>query len=123
LTSAEYNQEFQKRTKRFALAIIKLTESVKKTESSMIIGRQLLRSAFSVAANYRATCIARSDKERYSKLCIVVEETDESHFWLEMLVESGLVDEAAIASEFQEAKELLRVFMAYRSKLQGVLKS
>jgi len=52
----------------------------------------------------------------------VVEETDESLFWLEMLVESGIVDEIKIAAEFKEATELLRVFMAYRSKLQGVLK-
>ena len=82
MTSAEYNQLFQQQTKWFAIAVIRLTEKLSKTNATIIMSKQIIRYATSVAANYRASCIARSDKERYAKLCIVIEEADESLFWL-----------------------------------------
>ncbi|MBS1628893.1 MAG: four helix bundle protein [Bacteroidetes bacterium] len=123
MTPSEYNQVFQKRTKAFALLVIKLSDDLPKRTASFVISKQLIRAATSVAANYRASCISRSDKERFAKLCIVIEETDEAMFWLEMLQESGLVQSAFLNAPLQEASELLKVFMAYRSSLGAHLSS
>ena len=86
-----------------------------KTEEAKIVGRQLLRSATSVASNYRAVCRARSDKEFYAKLSIVVEEADETLFWLEVLSESDIysVEEELI----QESKEILAVVASSRKTM------
>lgn len=121
MTAAEYNQLFQKRTKAFAVSIIKLSETLPKSTSSFVISKQLIRSATSVAANYRASCIARSDKERFAKLCVVIEETDESLFWLEMLLEANIIDQHSLNAHLQEATELLKVFMSYRASLKSHL--
>ncbi len=121
MTAAEYNQLFQKRTKVFAIGIIKLSETLPKSTPSLVISKQLIRSATSVAANYRASCIARSDKERYAKLCVVIEETDESLFWLEMLLEANITDQHSLNAHLQEATELLKVFMSYRARLKSHL--
>jgi four helix bundle protein len=118
MTAAEYNQVFQKRTKSFALGIIKLSETLPKTTPSFVISKQLIPSATSVAANYRASCIARSDKERYAKLCVVIEEADESLFWLEMLLEGNIGDMAMLDTHLREATELVKVFMSYRASLK-----
>jgi four helix bundle protein len=118
MTAAEYNQLFQKRTKAFALDIIKLIEALPKSTSAFVIGKQLIRSATSVAANYRASCIARSDKERFAKICIVIEETDESLFWLEMLLESRMIEAPLLDPHLREAQELVKVFMSYRTSLK-----
>ena len=94
------------RTKAFALAVIRLVEVLPRTQSATIIGRQLLRSGTSVGANYRAARRARSDAEFIAKLGIVEEEIDECAYWLELLQESGLVRQEAIASLHAEADEL-----------------
>jgi len=73
-----FNQIFRKRTKKLAIAIIEFCTKISRTESSKIIGRQLMRSVSSVGANFRAVCIARPQKEKYAKMCIVVEEADET---------------------------------------------
>lgn len=88
-----FNDEFRERTKQFALRIIKLFRSLPKTEEARIIGKQLLRSGCSVGANFRAATRARSNAEFYSKLSIVVEEADESAFWMELLIESEIMPE------------------------------
>ncbi|MBZ5650684.1 MAG: four helix bundle protein [Acidobacteriia bacterium] len=80
------------RTKYFALAAIRLCRLVQPSQESRIITRQLLRSAASVAANYRAVCRSRSRADFASKLGIVLEEADESLFWLELLLDSGVVE-------------------------------
>jgi len=85
-----FNKLFRVRTKKLAISIMKFYAGLMKKDEIRIIGKQLIRSATSVAANFRAVCIARSLKERYSKLCIVVEEADEVLFWLELLEESHL---------------------------------
>jgi len=79
----DFVEQFQKRTKRFVVDNIRLFRRLPTTEEARIVGRQLLRSSSSVGANYRAACRARSQAEFHSKLSIVVEEADESVFWME----------------------------------------
>src|ERR1700709_1735710 len=87
----EFPEVFKKRTKKFVVDNIKFFRTLPKTEEAKIIGRQLLRSSSSVGANYRAACRARSKAEFHAKLSIVVEEADESVFWMEILVEAEIV--------------------------------
>src|SRR6266540_7393858 len=109
MTQSEILKE---RTKKFAISIIKLFRMLPKTEEARMIGRQVLRSGTSVAANYRAVCRARSKAEFVAKLGIVVEEADETVFWLEMLVESGIVSQEKLKALQIEANELLAIFAA-----------
>ena len=104
--------ELKNRSKIFALEIIRLFRSLPKGEDIRIIARQLFRSGTSVAANYRAACRARSRAEFVAKIGTVVEEADESVFWLEILVESGMVQQDVIAPIAKEANELLAIFAA-----------
>ena len=87
------SEQLKARTKQFAIQVIKLVRVLPRNEESRVIGRQLLRSATSVAANYRAVCRSRSKAEFISKIGIVVEEADESVFWLELLVDTGLIEQ------------------------------
>jgi four helix bundle protein len=105
-------EELKHRTKAFAIRIVKLFRSLPKTEEARIIGRQVLRSGTSVAANYRAVCRARSKAEFISKIGVVVEEADETVFWLEMLVETKIVTAQKMADLLKEANELLAIFAA-----------
>jgi len=104
--------ELKNRSKRFALEIIRLFRSLPKGEDVRIIARQLLRSGTSVAANYRAACRARSRAEFVAKIGTVVEEADESVFWLELLVEGGMAEQVLVAPVAKEANELLTIFAA-----------
>ena len=112
--SLEKAKDLQARTKTFALRIMRMFRSLPKTEEARILGRQLLRSGTSVAANYRAVCRARSKPEFTAKLGVVVEEADETVFWLELLVESGVVSEERLRGLMKEANELLAIFAASR---------
>src|SRR5262249_26782823 len=94
------------------MRIIRLFRSLPRAEEARIIGRQLLRSGTSVAANYRAACRARSRPEFLSKLCIVVEEADESVLWIELLIESGAVKKEKINLLLAEARQLTALFTA-----------
>ena len=85
MNKIEQIEVLKQRTKDFALRIIRLFQALPKTDEARIIGKQLLRSTTSVASNYRAACRARSDAEFFSKISIVVEEADETLFWLELL--------------------------------------
>ncbi len=85
------HDELRKRTKEFALRVLKLFRALPRSPEAQILGKQLLRSATSVAANYRAVGRARSRAEFASKMGIVVEEADESVFWIEMLIDGGIV--------------------------------
>ena len=104
--------ELKERAKRFAVQIVWLYRALPRTEEARILGRQLLRSATSVAANYRAVCRARSRAEFISKLGIVVEESDETVFWLEMLEECQVVQKGRTGVLLGEARELLAIFAA-----------
>ena len=101
--------ELKRRTKTFALDVIKFVESLPKGKITEIIGRQLLRSGTSVGANYRAACRARSSADFIAKMGVVEEEADESIYWLELLVESGIVSSDRVVSLRKEADELLAI--------------
>ena len=122
MTNAEFAEYFKDRTKQFALKTIKCFQCLPKTEEARIIGRQLLRSATSTAANYRAICRVRSDAEFFSKLSIVVEEADESVFWLEVLLESEIVRDSEISnakSLLKESNEILAVVASSRKTVRN----
>ncbi len=103
------------RTKQFALRIIRVIRSLPTGPESRIIGHQLLRSGMSVAANYRAVCRARSRAEFIAKLSIVIEEADESSFWLELLVDAGLIPAVKLKDLKSEADQLVAIFNASRA--------
>lgn len=109
------NEEgLKKRTKQFALRVIRLVEALPRTQTVQVIGNQFLRSATSVAANYRADCRARSPADFVHKLGIVEEEADEPLFWLEMVVETNLMPTARVEGLIREANELTAIFVASR---------
>jgi four helix bundle protein len=106
--------ELKQRTKQFALRIIKLINALPRNIEGRAIGNQLIRSGTSVGANYRAACRGRSKAEFISKLGIVVEEADESAFWLELIIESALVKSRLVEPLLQEANELVAIMVASR---------
>src|SRR3990172_3150170 len=106
------SEELKKRTKLFALAVIRFVESLPRGKTADVMGGQLLRAGTSVAANYRSACRARSRRDFVSKITIVEEEADESSFWLEMFLEAGIVDRTTISWLLSEAKELTAIFTA-----------
>ena len=103
---------FKERTKKFGLNIIRLAESLPKTRTADVIGRQILRSATSIGANYRAACRAKSPVDMINKLKIVEEEGDETLYWLELLGESGMVPQAQLLPLAKEGDELLAMTVA-----------
>jgi len=105
-------QQLKERTKQFAIRMVRLFRSLPKTEEARIIGKQALRSGTSVAANYRAVCRARSKAEFVARIGVVVEEADETVFWLELLVETAIVSQARMNGLLTEANELLAIFAA-----------
>jgi four helix bundle protein len=107
-------KEMQARTKAFALRVIKLVGALPRNTTGQIIGRQLLRSATSVGANYRAACRAQSRAEFAAKLSIVVEEADESLYWLELLEESSLIKPERLTELLKEVNELLAISVSAR---------
>ncbi len=108
----EQPEQLKARTKRFAVRIVKLYRAINASDDGRTFGRQILRSASSVAANYRAVCRARSRREFISKIGTVVEEMDESVFWLELLVETGICRAERMGPILREANELLAIFGA-----------
>lgn len=106
------SDDFKKRSKGFALRVIALVDALPQTRSADVLGKQLLRSATSVAANYRAACRARSTAEFIAKLGIVEEEADESHFWIEMIADVGLLKRERLEPLAQEANELTAMTVA-----------
>ncbi|WP_288428634.1 four helix bundle protein [uncultured Spirosoma sp.] len=114
MEKVEFVQQMQRRTKDMALRVIRLFRSLPKTDEARVIGRQLLRSATAVAANYRAVCRARSQAEYFAKLSIVVEETDETLFWMELLTEAEIVPVVKLQNLMTEATELLSIFSTAR---------
>jgi four helix bundle protein len=100
------------RTKQFAIRIVRLFRALPAKPDARVIGYQLLRSGTSVAANYRAVCRARSRADFASKMGIVVEEADESVFWLEMLADTNIMPASRLVALTREANELLAIFAA-----------
>jgi four helix bundle protein len=104
--SIDKHRELKDRTKAFALRVFRMSQALPKTCEANIIMQQLLRSSTSVAANYRAVGRARSKAEFISKLGVVVEEADETVFWLEFLADSGIVQAGKLRELLSEANQL-----------------
>src|SRR5467141_4009484 len=104
--------DLKKRTKAFALRILKLVDALPKTTAGRALASQIVRSGTSVAANYRAACRARSTADFIAKMGIVEEEADETLFWLELLEESQLVPASKLTAIKQEANELIAITVA-----------
>jgi len=107
-------EELKDRTKKFALRIMKVVEALPKTISGRAIGNQIIRSGTSVAANYRAVCRSRSTAEFISKLGVVIEEADETSFWLELIMESKLLDGNLLNPLLRETNELTAIMVSSR---------
>jgi four helix bundle protein len=99
--------DLKKRTKEFALRVIKLTEALPNSRTADVIGKQLLRCGTSVGANYRAACRGRSKADFISKTDIVIEEADETIYWMELLIDSGIMADNRLIELKQEANELV----------------
>src|SRR5207245_1012008 len=112
-------EELKNRSKQFAIRIVKLFRSLPRTEDARIMGKQVLRSGTSVAANYRAVCRARSKAEFIAKIGIVVEEADEAVLWLELLAESGIIAHGKTEDLLAEARELTAIFTASQRTAGG----
>lgn len=109
-------EELRARTKKFALRVIRLFKSLPRSPEAQVMGKQLSRSGTSVGANYRAAGRARSGAEFSAKIGIVLEEADETVFWLECLIEAGFVKQELLADLLTEANELVAIFAAsYRT--------
>ncbi|WP_216690464.1 four helix bundle protein [Hymenobacter siberiensis] len=106
------------RTKEASLRIIRVFQQLPRTGEAAVLGKQLLRSATSVAANFRAACRGRSTAEWYAKCCICVEEADETLFWLELLGDSGIVAKIRLTSIEQEYLEIVSILASARKKAQ-----
>jgi four helix bundle protein len=106
------NNELKYRTKQFSLLILNLVDKLPNSISSRVIINQLAKSATSVGANYRAVCRARSDKEFVAKLNIVLEETDETQYWLEIIEEMKWINQSELEFLLTEANELVAIFVS-----------
>ena len=115
--------EFQDKTKRLGLHVIRFVEILPQNYTSRVIVNQILRCALSVGANYRAVCRAKSDKDFINKMKIVEEECDETIYWLEIIEESGLAKVEPIAPLRKEAKEILAMIVASINTVSKNLKS
>lgn len=115
----DFAEVMRNRTKKFVVDNIKFYRTLPKTEEAKIIGRQLLRSSSSVGVNYRAACRARSKAEFHSKLSIVVEEADESVFWMEILIEAEVVKPSELNYLSDEANQILKIASASRKTVSS----
>jgi four helix bundle protein len=105
-------QGFKKRTQQMALRVIRLVEALPSTPAGWVMGKQLLRCATSVGANYRSACRAKSAAAMIAKLGIVEEEADECLYWLELLMQSNLIPAEKVQSLFTEINEILSMTVA-----------
>ena len=107
-------REMKERTKQFALKVIKLVNALPKNIQGQAIAKQLIRSGTSVGANYRSACRGRSKAEFIAKLGIVEEEADESAFWMELIIEEGLLEKELVEPLLTEADQLVAILVASR---------
>ncbi|MFN2491600.1 MAG: four helix bundle protein [Pyrinomonadaceae bacterium] len=114
--------DLKNRTKQFALRILKLVAALPKTVEGRAIASQLVRSGTAVPANYRAACRGRSKAEFIAKLGTVEEEADESAFWMELIIEGGLLKQHAVDSLLAEANELTKIMARSRISASKALK-
>lgn len=103
------SEDLKRRLKIFALRIIKLSESLPENITGKTISNQIIRSGTSPGANYRSACLGKSDKDFLNKLKMVEEELDETLYWLEIIVESGLIKQELLSDLIQENNELFKI--------------
>lgn len=115
-------EELKQRTKAFALRMLEMVDELPSSIKGQAIARQLVRSGTSVGANYRASCRARSKAEFIAKLGTVIEEADESAFWMEIILESGLVNSPSAVHALDEANQLVAIMTASRKTASASLK-
>lgn len=113
------DSELKTRTKRFALRVMKLVGALPENSVGRPIGNQLIRSGTSVGANYRAACRGRSKAEFVAKLSIVIEEADESCYWLELIIEGELLPKEKVESLLDEAIQITAIMVASRKTAKG----
>ena len=106
------NDQLKGRTKMFSIMVINLVEKMPNTISTRVVLNQIVKSATSVGANYRAVCRARSDREFVAKMNIVLEEADETLFWLEIIIEKEWLNKSDIEPIWKEGNELTAIFVS-----------
>lgn len=109
-----FAEKMRERTKTFALRTINLFRKLPRNTEAEVIGKQMLRSGTSAAANYRAACRSRSTREFYAKLSIVIEELDESLFWMELLTDAGIIKKESLDDLSAEGEEILKILSKAR---------
>ncbi|MCX7608780.1 MAG: four helix bundle protein [Anaerolineales bacterium] len=107
-------EELRERTRAFALRVIKLVQALPETYLGEVLGKQLLRSATSVGANYRAACRSQSRRMFIAKMSIVVEEADEVVYWLELIRDAGLIRAELLSGLLLEAEEIVKIMSSSR---------
>ena len=116
-------EELKERLKSFAKRIIKVVDALPNTPSGRAVGNQVVRSGTSPGANYRAACIGKSDKDFLNKLKMVEEELDETAYWLELIMETGMLEPSQLFPLYQENKELVSIItksvITMRGKVNG----
>jgi four helix bundle protein len=112
-------KEMKQRTKRFALDVIRLVAELPKTVEGRAIGGQVVRSGTSVGANYRAACRGKSKADFVAKLGIVEEEADESCYWMELIIDGGLLPEEQVGALLREGSEITAIIVASRKTASG----
>src|SRR3990172_8277825 len=114
------NQEqMRNRTKEFAKQIINLCRQLRENREGRLIDNQIFRSGTSVGSNYRAVCRARSKADFIAKIGVVLEESDETLYWLELIDETGIFEEKLVTPLIKEANELVAIFVASLNKAKG----
>ena len=113
--------ELKQRTKRFALNTMQLCDSLPPTRAGTIVANQLICCATSVGANYRAACRSRSDADFVSRIGVTLEESDESVYWLEIIIESEMKSEQQVSSLMKEGRELVAIFTASHDTIRKKL--
>jgi four helix bundle protein len=104
--------EMKRRTRAFALTVIRLVEGLPNTQTARVIGNQLLRCGTSVGANYRASCRAKSQADFIAKMGIVEEEADETIYWMEPLIEAGLLQRSDLTELLDEANQIVAIIVS-----------
>jgi four helix bundle protein len=112
-------EEMKARTRAFALRVIRLAESLPNTPTANVIRNQMLRCGPSVGANYRAACRAKSKPDFASKMGIVEEEADETAYWIELLIDAGIVKLARVTDLLKEADEILSITVSSIKTARG----
>ncbi len=107
-----HQDDLKKRLKKFALRIIKLSENLPNNITGNTIAKQIIRSGTSPGANYRAACLGKSDKDFLNKLKMVEKELDETQYWLELIIESGLIKSNLLDDLVKENEELFKIVVS-----------